>query len=255
MSVNKQRYNQIGIDRYIRLDWLELTAHLAVAKNNVPTVKTILQEELKGAFRSANTRVRGSLDKTITILIRIWSNPPKKLLPLQRKGLELLSHLPQENHIVLHWGMTMAVYPFWATIAAYVGRLLKLQEIVTVSQIQRRMREQYGERETVSRATQRVLRSFVNWGVLKETAKKGCYAKGILLTIKDEVLISWLAEALLHTKPNGSLDLRELLSSTMLFPFRLSSVPANTLTVISQRLDVLRHGLDQELIMLRENNH
>lgn len=29
---------------------------------------------------------------------------------------------------------------------------------------QRRMREEYGERETVSRATQRVLRSFIDWG-------------------------------------------------------------------------------------------
>ena len=122
------------------------------------------------------------------------------------------------------------------------------------SQVQRRVRERYGERETVSRAARRVLRSFVDWGTLSETSKKGVYASGLSLPITRMELIAWLAEALLHTHANGPMALRTLLDSTILFPFRPSPVSAAHLVAVSGRLDMLRHGLDQELIMLRRES-
>ncbi|MDK2897290.1 MAG: hypothetical protein PWP04_1410 [Candidatus Atribacteria bacterium] len=250
---SSRRYNQIGIDRIIRLKWLEHTAYLSLAGNEAPAVKIALQEYLQGAFRSNDRKVRGSLDKTITILMKIWLRPPPELCSLQCKGLKLLSQLPRKDRIALHWGQTCAVYPFWEAVAAYVGRLLKLQGTVTASQVQRRMQEQYGERETVSRATQRVLRSFVDWKVLKETPKKGIYTSGLSLAITQVELISWLTEAFLRAHPDGSVALRAILDSTSLFPFRISPVSADQLVAVSERLDVLRHGLDQDLIILRNN--
>lgn len=127
MSSQSRRYSQIGIDRLIRLKWLERTAYLFLAGNDAPTVKAALQEDIQGAFHTKNTDIRGSLDKTLTILMRIWVLPPDELQPLQREGLKFLSHLSQEDHIAVHWGMAMAVYPFWGAVAAYVGRLLRLQ--------------------------------------------------------------------------------------------------------------------------------
>ncbi|ACD82379.1 hypothetical protein [Candidatus Methylacidiphilum infernorum] len=246
-----RRYNQIGLDRLVRLKWLERTAYLFLAGNEAPAVKTALQEDLQKMFRSNNTKIRGSLDKTITILMKIWVRPPHDLHPLHREGLKLLSHLPRKDHIAVHWGMAMAVYPFWGNIAAHVGRLLRLQGTAVASQVQRRVREQYGERDTVSRAAQRVLRSFIDWEVLKETSKKGIYTAGLSLAIAQVEVIAWLAEAFLHAHPNGSVALRTVLDSTSLFPFRLSPISADHLVAVSGRLDVLRHGLDQDLIMLR----
>jgi hypothetical protein len=63
--------------------------------------------------------------------------------------------------------------------------------------------------------------------------------------------IAWLAEAFLHAHPNGSVALRTVLDSTSLFPFRLSPISTAHLVAVSGRLDVLRHGLDQDLIMFR----
>jgi len=246
-----RRYSQIGLDRLVRLKWLDQTAYLVLAGNEAPVVKTVLQEELQGAFRSNNTKIRGSLDKTITILMKIWVHPPSFLHPLQREGLKLLSHLPREDHIAVHWGMALAVYPFWGAVAAHVGRLLRLQGTVAASQVQRRVREQYGERETVSRRARYVLRSFVDWGVLKETSEKGIYTQGISRAIAHVELIVWLAEAFLHAHPSGSVALRTILGSTSLFPFHLSPISADHLIAASKRLDMLRHGLDQDLIMLR----
>ena len=67
-------------------------------------------------------------------------------------------------------------------------------------------------------------------------------------------VIAWLAEAFLHAHPNGSVALRTVLDSTSLFPFRLSPISADHLVAVSGRLDVLRHGLDQDTIMLRDES-
>ena len=87
--------------------------------------------------------------------------------------------------------MIMAVYPFWGNVAAHVGRLLRLQETAAAGQVQRRVREQYGERETVSRRVRYVLRSFVDWEVLKETPEKGVYSVVAHEVTREEV-IAWL---------------------------------------------------------------
>ena len=144
----------------------------------------------------------------------------------------------------------MAVYPFWGSVAAYVGRLLRLYGTATARQVRRRVQEQYGERETVSRGVQHVLQSFLDWGVLQETSEKGIYTAGPSLAIDQVEVIAWLAEAYLNAHPNGSVDLRTFLDSPSLFPFRLRPVSASHLVAVSGRLDVLRHGLDRDLIML-----
>jgi len=164
-----ERHHQIGLDRLVRLRWLEKTANLLLAGNDAPAVKGALQEDLQGAFRTGKTKIRGSLDKTITILMKIWVRPPRNLYPLQREGLKLLSRLPREDHIAVHWGMAMAVYPFWGFVAGHVGRLLRLQGTANHAQVRRRIMEQYGQRPTVKDAVRRVLRSMVDWGVLKDT--------------------------------------------------------------------------------------
>ena len=251
-SRTNRRYSQIGLDRLVRLKWLERTANLFLAGSDFGAVKAALQEDLKGNFRSKNTKVRGSIDKTITILMKIWVRPPQGLQILQEEGLKLLSRLPREDHIAVHWGMAMAVYPFWGAVAAHVGRLLRLQGTASVSQVQRRLREQYGERETVFRRVRYVLRSFVDWEVLKESPKKGIYTPGLSLQIRNLKLTAWLAEAFLYFQPQGSAPLSSFLGSMSLFPFRISPISPEKLARASRRLEVLRHGLDQDLVMLRK---
>src|SRR5690606_1908787 len=245
------RLTQIGFSQRVRLEWLERTANLVLAGNDEASIYNALQELFEDKLSVGGNAKRGNREKVITILMKIWVRPPRDLHPLHREGLKLLSHLPREDHIAVHWGMAMAVYPFWGAVAAHVGRLLRLQGTAAASQVQRRVREQYGGRGTVSRAARRVLRSFVDWEVLKETSEKGVYPAGLSLAIAQVEVIAWLAEAFLHAHPNASVALRTVLDSTSLFPFRLSPVSAAHLVAVSGRLDVLRHGLDQDLIMLR----
>jgi hypothetical protein len=114
------------------------------------------------------------------------------------------------------------------------------------------VREQYGERETVARRARYVLRSYVDWGVLVETNTKGVYKAGLAHAIDDPRLVAWLIEAWLHTRPSGSAPLRDVLNSPSLFPFRLSAIHAGSLQTKSVALDIFRHALDDEMVMLRK---
>ena len=150
------RIAQIGFSQRIRLEWLEKTASLILAGNDKHVINNILQEFLKDKLSIGGNAKRGNREKAITILMKIWVNVPRGFEAFRDEGLNLIKKLSRENHIAIHWGISMAVYPFWGAVAASVGRLLRLQGTAAASHIQRRVREKYGERETVSRAARRV---------------------------------------------------------------------------------------------------
>jgi hypothetical protein len=223
-----------------------------LAGNDKTAINTALQELLQNKVSVGGDAKRGTREKIITILMKTWLNVPMKLGALRGDGLELLKDLPRTDRIVVHWGMVTAVYPFWSVVAIHVGRLLKLQGSAAASQIQRRLREQYGERETVSRAARRVLRSYLDWGVLNESGVKGIYNAGRSIVVDDPRLISWLIEASLHARSNGSAPLKDVIESPSLFPFLLKPIQPDSLLEVSANLDILRHGLNDDLVMLRK---
>lgn len=249
-----RRTNQIGFSQRVRLEWLEQTANLVLAGNDKSAVNDALQELLKDKVSVGGQAERGNREKIITILLNVWLNVPSELESLRIGGLELLKDLPRMYHIAVHWGMVTAVYPFWAGVASQVGRLLKLQSSAAAAHVQRRVREQYGERETVSRATRRVLRSYMDWGVLSESGTKGVYTVGLSLVVEDSRLIAWLVESSLHARSNGAAPLKEVIDSPSLFPFHPKPIRAESFMAKSSNVDILRHGLDDDLVMLRNQN-
>ncbi len=272
----------VGLSQRLRLEWLDEAAGLARAGRDRAQAWSALAEMLEEKVSVGGTSPRGNREKTITILMRIWCGPPPRLLPLRDAGLRLLDGMrlaratkPAEvmesagltepavttepagttestGRLAVHWGMTMAAYPFWNAVATQVGRLLRLQGVATAAQVHRRVQEQYGERPTVVRATQRVVRSFVDWGILADTETQGRYVAGEPCWVHAPALVAWLAEAALHIRdgePAG--PVRELLGQPGLFPFRVSYVTARGLAAESPQLDVAHHGLDTEVVMLR----
>lgn len=252
-----RRTDQIGFSQRVRLEWLEQTANLILAGNNKAAVNDALQELLKDKVSVGGNSKGSNRNKIISILRTVWVNPPEELVSLRDDGLNFLSSQsaalsPHHLSVAIHWGMAMAVYPFWSGVATQTGRLLRLQGSAAAAHVQRRVREQYGERETVSRAARRVLRSYLDWGVLQEAASKGIYTSGRTLSIEDPSLIAWMIEASLHARASGSAPLKDLIDSPSLFPFRIRPIHAENLVAASSRLDLLRHGLDDDLVMLRK---
>ena len=252
--MKRNRVTQIGLDRLLRLQWLEKVHLLVSAGNDAKAVKTVLQQDLSGEFRSERTDVRGSLDKIITVLMKVWLTVPPEIGEFRRDGVALLQSASEHCRVAVHWGMVMAAYPFWAAVAAQAGRLLRLQGTVPAAQVQRRIKEQYGERETVSRRARYVLRSFLDWGVLRESRTKGIYSQGDVVAVDDAWLIAWLAEAALYVRPDGSGPLKELMADPCFLPFRFAPIRADALSDASSRIDVFRLGMDEDLLVLRKKN-
>lgn len=253
MKKKEDRFYQIGIDREISLEMLEKTVNMHLAGNDRAAIKEFLNASLREKLPAISDSVRGTRSKTITILMKIWVSVPSEMEEFRNSGLELLQILPREKHIGIHWGMTMAVYPFWGIVAANVGRLLRLQENFSSSQVQKRVKEKYGERETVFRSVNRLLRSFIDWGILTKTREKGVYTHGKPVSIDNPKMIAWLFEAILNSRPEGKAPLGELTKSMSLFPFLLAPITAASVVSNSSRLELVRHGLSDELIVLRND--
>ncbi len=218
------RNGQVGFSQRVRLEWLEYTAGLVMAGRSIDDVRNALRSHLRDKLSVGSDPDRGNRDKAISILMRIWVGPPAGLASFRDEGLRFLRRSPARDHVPVHWCMAMAAYPFWGAVAETVGRLLKLQGLATARQVQRRVRERYGERETVSRATRRVLRAFHDWGVLGESDHKGVYVATKAPKVRSRAVMAWMLEGALRATGDKAKDFSALVPSASLFPFDVSLV-------------------------------
>lgn len=243
---------QIGFNQRIRLEWLERTSALVLAGASKEEIVATLRALLRDQISVGGDAERSNREKSITILLKTWVTVQPGLQAFRDEGLEHLARLPMQDHLPLHWGMAMAAYPFFGSVAEVVGRLLRLQGAVPAQQAQRRMREQLGERETVARAARRVLRCFVDWDVLRDTEHKGVYSAAPLRPVKDPLVKAWLLEAALRASAVNSAPLRALAQSPALFPFALDA-PNGAALEASGRVELFRQAVDEEVVALRSN--
>ncbi len=247
-----KRHEAIGIKQAIRFDWMQKAANLLLVGLDAKTIRQELHEFL--AARKGNGTEGERSDQTrafvVNNLMKIWGSQDPELIPFRDASLAFLREDPTIA-LAVHWGMISAVYPFWFHVARQTGRLLALQDQVTQTQIINRLKEQYGDRQTVSRYAQYVIRSFVAWGVLKDSEAKGCYEKVAPVTIADANLASLMLESALLASPEGKSALGLLLKHPAFFPFQLPVMTGEFVSQRSDRIDVVRYGLDDELLKLK----
>lgn len=241
---------QIGFSQRIKLEWLERTAALQGLGSTPAHIREILRQLLQDQISVGGGSRSSNREKAISILMRTWVHVPDRLAPLRDEGLLHLRRLPLEEHLVLHWGMSLAVYPFFGQVAESAGRLLRLQGMAPTAQIQRRLREQHGQRETVARAARRILRCFIDWGILTETKKAGVYQVLPTRSVSDPQITAWLLEAALRSRGADVASLHLLAQWPALFPFSIDVVPRKDIEH-SGRLELFRQGVDEEMVLLR----
>ena len=242
-----KRRSRIGFSQRIQLDWLEYTANLALAGSPRDEIVAALGERLKDKLSIGSEPEWGSRNKAITILTKVWVTVPMDLQSLRNEGLEHLRDRGPNDRMLVHWCMCMAVYPFFGTVADAVGRLLRLQGTAGAAQVQRRLRERFGERETVARAAQRILRACIDWGVLRETEQRGLYRGAAKRPINDVPLALWAIKAVLFATGDSPRPASTLLRGPHLFPFAMA-LPSLGELEACEALDIFRHGLDQEVL-------
>jgi len=245
------RNEKIGIKQIIRLEWMDKVLSMLLAGMSEALIRHELDEYLSTQKQSGGQGERGK--KTYGMAIAIlssWFSPDKDLIPFRDDALRLARELPKDKWLPLHWAVISAAYPFWFNVAKQVGRLLNLQDKITQKQVFNRLKEQYGDRETIARNARYTVRSFVAWGVLKDSDVKGCYVKGNKLLVSDSKEIIILLESGLLATKEGKSPLNVLLSFPSFFPFTMSTVTGAFITQNSTRINVARYGLDDEFLKL-----
>ena len=243
-----KRRDRIGFSQRIRLEWLEYTANLVLAGNSRDEIVAALNDRLRETLSVGNEPERGTRDKAVTILTRVWVAVPGELLTLRDEGLGILQRSDGPDRMLVHWCMCTAAYPFFGTVADATGRLLRLQGTAGAAQVQRRLREQLGERETVARAARRILRAFIDWSVLLETGRKGLYRGAAKHTVDDPALSIWAVKAALSARYGEPRSAAALLRAPSLFPFDVAPPPTRELEACKD-FEVARHGLDHEVLV------
>jgi hypothetical protein len=247
-----KRHEAIGLKQVIRYEWMDKTCNLLFAGLDPKAARRELHEFLAERKGGGSEGERGdtSRSQVVNILMRIWVSPDPELVSFRNEALAYLREHPSMA-LVIQWAMISAAYPFWFNIAKQIGRVLNLQDQITQAQIFSRMKEQYGDRETVTRFARSVIRSFVAWGVLKDSEAKGCYEKATPLIITDQNLAILMCEAALHAAPEGKGALGTLQNHPAFFPFHLPVVRGDSISLRTDRIDVIRYGLDDELLKLK----
>ena len=243
----KTQNRLVGFDRKVRLSWLDATAEWAAQGLSAADIRHRLDRLLDGEVAGGGTHTaRG---KTITVLLHIWVVVPDEILSLRNDGFDVLDRLAGSQRVIAHWGMCMATYPFFRDVAATTGRLLSLQGRASLSQIARRVTEAWGARSTVPRAVQRVVRSFVSWGVLAETAVRGIFEPAPKIVVAQSRIGAWLLEAGLADAGFGGYPIHTVASDASYFPLdlRLTVPDINR----NPRLEVLHQGFDGPIITLK----
>ena len=245
------RFQKLGIKQTIQRYWMDHTVQMILAGMPEQEIRAELDNYLSTRKQSGGTGERGK--KTYSMAIAIlasWFSPNPELLPFRDSALRIANVLKPAEWLPLHWAVISASYPFWFHVAGQAGRLLNLQHQITQRQIFLRLKERYGDRETVARNARYTVRSLVAWGVLNDQGK-GCYEKSEMTDVVDMDLAILMLEAALHTTPEGKGELGMLLNNPAFFPFRLPALTGNFISQCSDRIDIVRYGLDDELLKLK----
>ena len=247
------RRDKLGIKQTIQKHWMDLVVKMMLAGFKENEIRAELDKYLATQKQSGGTGERGK--KTYGMAISIlasWFAPDKELIPFRDHALALIRHESHRNWLPYHWAVISASYPFWFNVAKQTGRLFNLQDQVTQAQVFSRLKQQYGDRETVARNARYVIRSFVAWGVLEDSKVKGCYVQCKPIGISEPKLVILLYETSLYAEYEGKAALGVLKNNPAFFPFQLPVLTGDSISLQSNHIDVVRFGGDAELLKLRE---
>ncbi|MDR1164746.1 MAG: hypothetical protein LBO66_02545 [Deltaproteobacteria bacterium] len=246
------RHETIGVKQTIRYEWMQNVANLLLAGLDAQTIRKELHDYLADRKGNGFEGERSERTRTFVVdnLMRTWVSPDPKLIPFRNASRIFLREHPS-MHLAVHWGMISAAYPFWFNVARQAGRLLALQNQVTHAQIINRLKEQYGDRQTVNRSARYVIRSFVAWGVLNDSETKGCYENAASVSVSEPNLAILMLESALLAIPEAEGALGSLQNNPAFFPFQLPVLTGDYISQRSERLVSYSHGLNDELLILK----
>ncbi len=231
---------QIGFARFIQLEWAESAFRTRAGLTDLQQLLDLLEESHPGAAARKKTR---------TVLNRLWLEPRADLVDFADRAVSIYLEAPDTPIAALTWGMAMATYPFFASVAQIVGRLTALQGDCASAEVHRRMAELHGEREGTRRMTNMVLQSHANWGAIDRVGNGKRLVRNKKISLQGSPVTSWLIEACLRHS-GRHLAVTSLDTNPVIYPFELG----NSLSYLLSNqptLEVRTDGTGNQVVSLR----
>lgn len=241
-----QKRKVIGFDRKVDREWLDAVLDRVATGADLAAIRAFLHDTLSRQFPGADAR-----RNTVSKLIRIWVLPEAAHHEQRDAAVAMVAAIRSQDRLWLHWGMTVLTYPLFRDTASAIGRLLKLQGDFTLAQLNRRLIEAWGDRSTLKRAVQRVVRSMVQWGTLLDAGKGRFTAAPKRSTPSTEVQL-WLLEALHLAEESDEIEWKQMSSLPTAFPFQITAGLGDLRR--SEQFTIHRQGLDMDMVAVRSRS-
>ncbi len=215
LTETKQKY-LVGFDRFIDLEWAEFALDLATQQSMIKQDKVIELKTYLSNFIDGNDAIR----KTANVLTRLWLDTNMVSSELREEALRIHKKGNESEKVVLHWGMSLAVFPLFKDTAIQVGRLCSIQGLFHRKEIHTRLLENYGNLGTLPRSVDRILQSMENWETLEKTNTR-VYAKNCIRITSPEIE-QWLIEVAINSSTHRRILFNDLFCLPELFPYKLN---------------------------------
>ncbi|MDI6600640.1 MAG: hypothetical protein QME46_02510 [Thermoanaerobacteraceae bacterium] len=112
-------------------------------------------------------------------------------------------------------------YPIFTDIASIAGRFLYLHEAFQVSSVTKRIYELWGERDTVKYATEKIISTMSDMGVISHGEKPGEYKRGRRIVVNDPEYKLFLVNSFMLATNKKTLQYDTIEDQYPLFPFKI----------------------------------
>lgn len=240
------RKHMIGIDRPVRLEWLDAAAAQLVSGASERDTREHLWKLLEGVV--AGDTPQSARGKTMTVISRVWITVPESSRSLRARALERIEDASPDERIATHWALMSAAYPFFVDLATILGKMLRLHGSITLVQVLRRMTESWGDRSTLRPAVQRIIRMMIGWGVLLEGAGKGELRPADHRLKISAPFAELLFEGALLSSA-ASISLSDLRSHPSFFAYDVSATATDLRN--AKQFELHREGSELDVVALR----
>lgn len=217
----------VGFVRFIALPWAEFALEMAV---HATEDKTEQVKKLK-AYLSVFMKGEDATRKTANVLTRLWLETYPSLVNQRQQAMRLYQETAPPAHLVLHWGMSLAVFPLFRDVALQIGKLAQLQGSFSRHEIHTRLLERYSNISTLPRSIDRIIQTMADWKTIEKQTDGSFWVQAA--PVDFPAMQQWLLVVSTLSTPGQRILLNDIYRLPEIFPFPLVSgeklqIPAGT---------------------------
>lgn len=240
---------KLGFKKDIRLEWMNHSLYLTLQGLSESEIRKELDEYLSSQVTESGKPFSKGAINLIKPLLAIWfkKNPISK--DFRDALIQEASSCDSSKWLPLHWALMAVEYPLWYHVANQFGRLFSLQDIVTPAQIYSRIKDVYGDTETVSRNARYIIATLAQWGlIVKRTGMNGQYKEPSRMPLSVNAFYL-ICESLIRVR-NEMISEESLLHDQSLYSFDFTDFSICAIsTYTNNRVTITNHGIGKNIIL------